>query len=52
MQFTLDHCPGCGGVWLDKGELEGILKKVTRSSVAATVRNFLFGDEHLQEGQK
>jgi Zn-finger nucleic acid-binding protein len=52
MQFTLDHCPSCGGVWLDKGELEGILKKVTRSSVAATVKNFLFGDEHQQEGRK
>jgi Zn-finger nucleic acid-binding protein len=52
MQFTLDHCPGCGGLWLDKGELEGILKKVTRSSVAATVKSFLFGDEHLQEGRK
>ncbi len=48
MQFTLDHCPRCGGVWLDKGELEGILKKVTRSSFAATVKNFLFGDEHVQ----
>ena len=45
MQFTLDHCPRCGGVWLDKGELEGILKKVTRSSLGATFRSFLFGSE-------
>jgi hypothetical protein len=45
MEFTLDHCPGCGGVWLDKGELDGILKKVTRSSLGATVRGFLFGSE-------
>src|SRR5262245_63744610 len=39
MQFTLEHCPDCGGVWLDKGELESILKRVTRSSAAATVKH-------------
>ena len=50
MQLTLEHCPSCGGVWLDKGELETILKRVTRSSMATTVKHFLFGDEHLQEG--
>jgi Zn-finger nucleic acid-binding protein len=52
IQLTVEHCPNCGGVWLDKGELESILKKVTRSSMAATVKHFLFGDEHLQEGAK
>jgi len=52
MQFTLEHCPGCGGVWLDKGELESILTRVTRGSMAATVKHFLFGDEHLQEDRR
>lgn len=28
MDFLLDRCQSCGGVWLDKGELEGILKLV------------------------
>lgn len=23
MEFFLDRCQACGGVWLDKGELEG-----------------------------
>jgi|ERR1043166_1598094 DNA-directed RNA polymerase subunit RPC12/RpoP len=25
--FIIDRCPSCGGVWLDKGELEIIEKK-------------------------
>jgi Zn-finger nucleic acid-binding protein len=23
-QVVIDRCPGCGGIWLDKGELEAI----------------------------
>lgn len=26
--FALDKCPGCQGVWLDKGELEAVRAKV------------------------
>jgi Zn-finger nucleic acid-binding protein len=28
--FALDRCSSCGGIWMDKGELEGVLSKVTR----------------------
>ena len=28
--FLLDRCPSCCGVWMDNGELEGIIKKVAR----------------------
>jgi uncharacterized protein len=24
-QVTIDACPGCGGIWLDKGEWEGLV---------------------------
>jgi hypothetical protein len=24
-QITIDACPGCGGIWLDKGEWEGLV---------------------------
>lgn len=26
---ALDYCPGCGGVWLDRGELEKIVEAAT-----------------------
>ncbi|OGS10586.1 MAG: hypothetical protein A2234_05950 [Elusimicrobia bacterium RIFOXYA2_FULL_58_8] len=25
--MALDRCPGCGGIWFDKGELEALLKQ-------------------------
>jgi hypothetical protein len=28
--FVLDRCQSCGGIWMDKGELEGVLRKVSR----------------------
>lgn len=37
MEFFLDRCRRCGGVWLDKGELEGILRKATKSRLASLI---------------
>ena len=28
--FVLDRCHDCGGIWMDKGELEGVIRNVTR----------------------
>jgi Zn-finger nucleic acid-binding protein len=28
--FALDRCQSCGGIWMDKGELEGVIRKITR----------------------
>jgi hypothetical protein len=28
--FALDRCQNCGGIWMDKGELEGVIRKITR----------------------
>jgi tRNA(Ile2) C34 agmatinyltransferase TiaS len=28
--FVLDRCQNCGGIWMDKGELEEIIRKVSR----------------------
>jgi hypothetical protein len=28
--FMLDRCQDCGGIWMDKGELEAIVSKVSR----------------------
>jgi Zn-finger nucleic acid-binding protein len=30
-QVEIDECPGCGGVWLDAGELEGIRKEMEQA---------------------
>jgi hypothetical protein len=35
--FTLDRCLDCGGIWMDRGELEGVLRKVTRGPLGAWI---------------
>lgn len=50
MEFSLDRCPDCGGIWLDQGELEGILQKVSRSPVAFWIKRLIAGGEGVKEG--
>ena len=33
-EFVLDRCQNCGGIWMDKGELEGIIRKVARGPLS------------------
>ena len=33
--FALDRCHECGGIWLDNGELEGIVRKISRGPLGA-----------------
>lgn len=33
--FILDRCHDCGGIWMDKGELQGIIRKITRGPLGA-----------------
>src|SRR5678816_2481667 len=28
--FALDRCNTCGGIWMDRGELESVVRKVSR----------------------
>ena len=39
--MKIDRCPDCGGVWLDKGELE-MLEHVDQSKIRSFVRS-MFG---------
>jgi Zn-finger nucleic acid-binding protein len=32
--FVLDRCQSCGGIWMDNGELEGIIRKVARGPLS------------------
>ncbi len=49
MEFILDRCQSCGGIWLDKGELEGILKKVSRSPLASFIEGLMAKGEGTAE---
>jgi len=39
--IKIDKCPECGGIWLDKGEME-LLQHVDRSNIRGFVRS-MFG---------
>lgn len=39
---TLEACPSCQGIWLDKGELEAILKHESEPDITRWVRS-IFG---------
>ena len=32
--FALDRCNTCGGIWMDRGELEDVVHKVSRGPLA------------------
>ena len=31
--YALDRCNRCGGIWMDQGELEGVVRKISRGPV-------------------
>jgi len=33
--FALDRCTQCGGIWMDKGEMEAIVRKINRGPLGA-----------------
>jgi hypothetical protein len=42
--FVLERCQSCGGIWMDKGELEGIVRSVTKGPLGHLIDK-LFGKE-------
>jgi hypothetical protein len=42
--FVLDRCQNCGGIWMDKGELEGVLAKVARGPLGAWIDKLVTKD--------
>ncbi len=42
---TLDRCRKCGGVWMDSGELEGVVRKLTRGPLGYWVDKLMEKDE-------
>jgi len=45
MGFILDRCESCEGIWLDKGELERILRKAARGPLGAFLERCFSKDE-------
>jgi Zn-finger nucleic acid-binding protein len=42
---TLDRCHQCGGVWMDNGELESVVRKLTRGPLGYWVDKLMEKDE-------
>ncbi|WP_211474177.1 zf-TFIIB domain-containing protein [Collimonas humicola] len=34
LSIEIDYCPGCRGVWLDRGELDKIIQQSTQETAA------------------
>jgi Zn-finger nucleic acid-binding protein len=51
MDFALDRCESCEGIWLDKGELEGILRKAARGPLGAFFERYFSKDETGKKSQ-
>ena len=48
-EFVLDRCQNCGGIWLNNGELEGIVKKINRVPLGAWIQRLLSKEENSAE---
>jgi hypothetical protein len=48
--FVLDRCHECGGIWMDKGELEGVIRAVTRGPVGHWIDKLVAGGETGAKG--
>jgi len=49
MDFVLDRCESCEGIWLDKGELEGILRRAARGPLGAFFKRCFSKDEAVKK---
>ena len=43
--FALDRCQNCGGIWMDKGELEGVIRKLTRGPLGEWIDKLTSHDQ-------
>lgn len=49
MEFVLDRCESCEGLWLEKGKLEGILRRAARGPVGAFLGRCFSKDEKVRQ---
>jgi Zn-finger nucleic acid-binding protein len=48
--FVLDRCHECGGIWMDKGELEGVIRAVTRGPLGHWIDKLVAREEAGAKG--
>jgi hypothetical protein len=48
--FVLDRCRECGGIWMDRGELEGIIRKISRGPLGALIDTLTAKIEEVSKG--
>ena len=51
MDFVLDRCASCEGIWLNKDELEGILRKAARGPLGIFLDRCFAKDETGKRSQ-
>jgi Zn-finger nucleic acid-binding protein len=51
MEFVLDRCESCEGIWLDKGELDAILRSAARGPLGAFFARCFSKDEPEKKAQ-
>jgi Zn-finger nucleic acid-binding protein len=51
MDFVLDRCDSCEGIWLDKGELKGIVRRAARGPLGAFLDRCFSKDETEKKSQ-
>jgi Zn-finger nucleic acid-binding protein len=51
MDLVLDRCKSCEGIWLDKGELKGIVRRASRGPLGAFLDRCFSKDETEKKSQ-
>jgi Zn-finger nucleic acid-binding protein len=51
MGFDLDRCESCEGIWLDKGDLKGIVRRAARGPLGAFLDRYFSKDETEKKSQ-
>jgi Zn-finger nucleic acid-binding protein len=49
--FVLERCQKCGGIWLDNGELEAIIKQFNRVSLGTWIDKLLAKEKNSRESE-
>jgi Zn-finger nucleic acid-binding protein len=49
MEFVLERCESCEGIWLEKGEIEAILRRAARGPLGAFLDRSFSKDEPFKK---
>jgi len=52
LEFSVDHCPGCKGIWLDRNEWEALRKRNLHDDLHSMFTSFWQAEAHRQARKK